>query len=164
MVPFLRNCRLYWDAANQVKNGDQTPGGPIKGIVRNSRCLAAWWKTQNSCQRLASGSEGFSFQPHYHVLAVICLETRRCCALTRRPIVLSGVWTVPLDLSASVGNQNGTTFFFVSFFPNGQLGSTTKDAVERRQAFLHMKSQNGDVKNKWRPNHIIRWYKHVALR
>lgn len=121
MVPFLRNCRLYWDAANQVKNGDQTAGGAIKGIVRNSRCLAGRWKTQNYCQRLAPGSEGFSFQPHYHVLAVICLETRRCCALTRRPIVLGGVWTVPSDLSATLATKKAQPSFFVSFSLNEQF-------------------------------------------
>lgn len=86
----------------------------------------------NSCQRFASGSQGFSFQPHYHVLEVICLETRRCCALTRRPIVLSGAWTLPLDLSASVGYEEAATLLLcLSFLPTSNSSGRRKKMRSR---------------------------------
>lgn len=49
--------------------------------------------------------------------------------------MLSGAWTLPLDLSASVGYEEAATLLFV-FPPNEQLKRTTEeDAVERRQRF-----------------------------
>lgn len=63
-VPFLCNCRLYWDAANQVKNGDQTARGAIKAIVRNSRCfLANGGKHRITVRDWPRAAKGSHFNP-----------------------------------------------------------------------------------------------------
>lgn len=159
MVPFLRNCRLYWDAASQVKkwrpDSRRTNKGHCEklqmfgGTAKNTEFLSAICLRQPRV--LISTPLPCISGNLFRDKALLCRDKKAYCA----------EWSVDSSMRficerLAAAKPQHSCFVSIQVDDKGRGREASK--------ILHMKSPNGDVKNKWCPNHIIRWYKHVAPR